>query len=277
MHPKREPTKSLRRKPTLVRLLLALYLTLIVITVAALRTSHILDIRKVHVTGIGALAPWEKEQALAAARLPEDTNWVAGPPATLRSRLQSLPFVSRARVTRATPGVLSVQLMLRCPCARLATLAGSVEEDAFGHAIRYAGPTSQLPKIYDAAVSQLPEPGSLCDRPEVLTALSALAYTAARLPVTAASMTIDSTGYFWLNMRDGLAVKLGDATDLATKLDLLSEIYAREPGVAQRLAVINLECSTVPACIPRGEPQPAASVQPASINSTPHSGVQAPG
>lgn len=271
----------------------ALAVVLAGILLSAALGSPLFAVRRVEVTGLAALTPEEAAQVQALAVVPARTNLFRAPSGRLARALKALPWVTDATVARRLPGRLVVRLTPRVPVATVASASGRWEVDAGGVAIRATsvaageanGGNAALPEISVAGPAEA-RPGERVDAPGVPEALKLAAEAAGAAsargakPLPIARIEVDQSAELCLNMRDSVAIRLGQADDLSTKIALVERIYQERPDIGTAVLSIDLRCPQMPACLPRQaarESSQDGTIRPAALrNSGPASGAPIP-
>lgn len=244
-----------RRRKTLK----LLYAALMAEIVFAVFTSPALTIREVRVRGLDALPETERAQTLQTLNVPHGTNFLRAPFARLRRDANALPWVDDAHVPHGFGRIVTVNVTPRQPLFVLKAGTQWYETDAARVLIRAARPgvATRLPRvIYQQEM--MAQPGMALHDPALEGAvriLQALPQNSGEAMqengVKIAKIVIDQTDNICLNMRDGMEFKFGQADDLAAKVALVKHIYAKDPGIGQMLASINVSSPSAPACTPR--------------------------
>lgn len=191
-------------------------------SLVALRSS-LLDVDRVQVSGAAQTSASEVQAALGAG--PGAPMHEVDPSGSVE-RLEALPWVSEARVSRLWPGTVRVVLVEREAIARAQHPDGWALIDGEGRVLAVA-PTSpsDLPVLTGAAPGA---PGAQlgADDRETLAALDGLPEAVAGEVVELARGRDGVT----LAFESGPCVVLGDASDLAAKAVAAGAIRARVDG-----------------------------------------------
>lgn len=238
------------------RILLLLFGALAATLIAALFTTPLLSIKRIHIEGEQNLLPEEKALLLKTVSLKPGTNWLLAPVGSMERNLRGLPWVRSAHVSRRLPDSVQVSLSLREPRFLARIQQESYELDAVGIPIRPARPemNSRLPLIVLERTYPVRPGAPLPD--EALTAAIAI-YNSLQPQNIAriAKIEVDQSGNICLNMQDGIPIQMGQAEEISTKVKLVQNLYKQEPNIAARLTAVNLSCPTWPACTTR-DPKP---------------------
>lgn len=220
-------------------------------SVGAITASPLVRVRRVEITGLGSVSTDEASATRQAVQFRPNTPLVRAPIAEVERAVQELPWVRKAKVGWNLLGTVYVQVEAREPIAAILFPNGEAwEVDSSGTAIRSAGTETNLPRIFAVADAEV-VPGAPIQSQEAPSCVLAINRCAEEKAIQIDKITIDSQGCMWFNMRDGLTVEMGVADDIDAKTDLLKRIYSEEPGIAGRVASINLQSVDSPACTPR--------------------------
>lgn len=138
-------------------------------------------------------------------------------------RVERLPWVARASVVRRWPGTVQVSITERTPVAIVGTGASAVVVDRDGWIL---GPVGDRDRgLPDAGPDPVEGPGAMvpAEQRPVLAVL-------AELPEPLRSEVVEGvggSGRIGLVLRDGIEVRLGDATRLQAKADAVEVLLAR--------------------------------------------------
>lgn len=213
----------------------------------AVRYSPALRVKEVHVEGIALTSP---QQIVQTANIP--TSWVALGPSQIARRLQQLPTVDEALVSRGMPGEVRIRVFERRPVALLCTDNGSYWVDARGVPFRA---TKQADGLYVISVEGPLRVvlGQAMRNESVQAALEILLVHLPKYPLPVAQITVDREGNLCLNMRDGLpGVRMGNSAALPQKLQCAVQMWIR-PEIARRAEYFDVSCVEKPVWKPRQE------------------------
>jgi len=218
--------QSRRRRHVIVALAMATALVLIGLVVAR---SRLLDVDTVRVTGAVRSGP-DVVRAVAAV--------APGRPMTsvdldaVEARVEALPWVAQATVTRRWPGTIDVRVGERTPVAVVGRGSDVVVVDRDGAVLGPALGTDRLPLV---------GPDPVLDPGERLPAgqrriVAMLAELPADLRDDVARGTVSGDG-LGLVLRDGIEVDLGDPTRIGAKADAVTVLLAK----ADRTTIATLD------------------------------------
>jgi len=206
----------------------------------ALAHSRLFALDGIEVTGAQHVT---RDQLLEAGRIRLGMNMLSIDPGTIARRLESLPIVDTAHVTRLYPSKLRITIAERIPAAALAVGDSEWLLDARGVAIaavetaprglpvlRYGHPT---PVVLGSPVDGSVQAGLV-----VWAAVPAQL----RARVASVDVTDDADIMLWLG---SVRVELGDQSALADKFGALGAILSDSRG--RTLTDINLTSPTRPA------------------------------
>ncbi|MER3474489.1 MAG: hypothetical protein C4335_10765 [Armatimonadota bacterium] len=236
--PRRNGWRSLR---------LVLMLAFAVEVGVSLAYSPALRIKEVSVEGIALTAP---EQVVQAVRIADGSSWVMLAPSRIAHRLQLLPTVAEAVVSRGLPGKVHIRVFERQPVALLSTPSGSYWVDARGVAFWRTKQAEELPVIQVIAPLRVLL-GQVVANRSVQSALEILTRYLPEYPLPIAQITVDREGNLCLNMRDGLPpVRIGDGTALSAKMMRTAEMWTQSQ-IIQQAEYLDVSCVDRPVWKPR--------------------------
>jgi cell division protein FtsQ len=212
--------------------------------------SPLTYVREVRLGGVRSLQRDEADSTAAAVRVPSKTNLFRLRTAALEERLEALPWVASATVSRRFPGGLNVSITPRTPRAQLRVNGQDWEVDRAGVVIRPLRAGVALPPIVCAAPAEV-RPGSIADALGVAGALKVLSECAPRGGVRIAKVDVDATGELCLNMTDNVAIRLGQEEALPTKIDYVQRIYDDNPAIGSEVQSIDLRWPESTSLVPR--------------------------
>jgi cell division protein FtsQ len=168
----------------------------------ALWASPLLSVDEVRVTGTGLLTPAEVRQAAA---VPRDTPLLRVRTAEVAERVATLGPVAQARVRRAWPGALVVEVVERTAVAVVRSGAGFSLVDGGGVVFHPVGAAPPGLPLLDVAA-----PGP--DDPATRAALVVLAALTPPLRAGLETLTVAGPAEIRLGLRAGRTVVWGDET-----------------------------------------------------------------
>lgn len=185
----------------------------IALAVWLLYFSSLFAVHHVSVSGEQSMSATEIE---SAAKVPFDTPLIEANLDQIRQRIQALPGVESASVSRSWPQTISITIIERAPIAVVSTPGGLRNIDATGVMFgRVARRPSGLPLI------QL---SGNVDR----SALRGAATVAASLPPSilkqVTSITVRTMDDIRLNLTGGRRIRWGNATDSDTKAQVATDL-----------------------------------------------------
>lgn len=201
---------------------------------AAARTTSLFAVDRIAVTGVPAELAADVRETLA---LTEGESLLALDFAELERSVEQMPAIASARFDRAFPHTLAVTVVPEQPVAVLrqgsASWLAAAEGRVIGELEKGARPA--LPRVWlkrDVDVRV----GEWLSGPQ-LRAVAVVAPLAERpLPVAVASVAVVS-GEVVLELRSGLELRLGDAGDLAVKLEVARRVLPQLAGEEDYLDV----------------------------------------
>lgn len=201
----------------------------LVVGAAALTQSPALDVDALPVKGGSRVSP---DEARAASGIVQGAPMVGVDTAAAERRLEALPWIERASVSRSWPGTVQIALVERTPIAVVGSGAGAVEVDRTG---RVLGPAAgdDLPVVAGGAASVGDELTSAQRR-----ALSALAGLPDELRPEVASADASASGIRF-TLGDGIVVRWGDPSQPTAKADALQVLLEQ----ADRSTIATIDVS----------------------------------
>jgi cell division protein FtsQ len=178
----------------------------------------VLGVRAVDVVGTDSLTPLEVEQA-AAVRLNQPLAGVDLD--RIRARVEAVPAVDRAIVSRSWPSTVVVEVVERTPVAAVPAGEGFSLIDAEGVAFRTV---SRRPSGLPVAKLAAPGPADVNTR-SALTVLSALT---AELREQLVSISVPAPAQVRLGLRKGRTVVWGDDTQSDVKARVATALLERK-------------------------------------------------
>ncbi|HET6817070.1 MAG TPA: FtsQ-type POTRA domain-containing protein [Mycobacteriales bacterium] len=194
--------------------------------------SSVFALRKVTIEGLVRLT---KQEVLDRAALPGGRSLLRIDPAAIAARIERLPPVAQATVTRRWPHALDIRITERRPVAVVATGGTWVLVDINGVAFAtvQSAPTGLVPVRVGAAMAD----GGTADARSALAVYRSLSPALRRQVVELRASSPASVSF---QLHDGRDVVWGSPTDNARKLAVLRALLPRHarhydvsaPGVA---------------------------------------------
>jgi cell division protein FtsQ len=194
--------------------------------------SSMFALRTVTIAGVGRLT---SAQVIARASLPEGRSLLLIDPRAVASRVETLPPVATARVTRRWPHGIVITVIERRPVAVVADASGWQLVDIEG--VPFASVSSPPRGLIPVRVGAPMPSGGASDARSALTVYRALPRNLRRQVIQLEAMTPRSVSF---QLRNGREVVWGSPTDNARKLAVLRALLPRHavrydvsaPGVA---------------------------------------------
>lgn len=216
---------------------------------AAMWHSPALSVKQVIVEGVALTRP---EQVIREIRIGDRSSWVFLPTSRIAHRMQRLPTVAEAVVSRGMPGKVYVRVFERQPVALLLTGNDGYWVDERGVPFWKTTQAKGLPSIR----SDTPLPivlGRVVQHKPVQTALEILYRYVPEYQLPVAQIVVDREGNLCLNMREGLPlVRIGDSTELPRKMMRTAELWT-QPQIVQQAEYLDVSCVDKPVWKPRAK------------------------
>lgn len=240
-----------RRRHAVVALAMATALVLVGLVVAR---SRLLDVDTITVTGAGRSGP---DVVRAAAAVAPGRPMTSVDLDAVEARVEALPWVAEATVTRRWPGTVEVRVGERTPVAVVGGGADVVVVDRDGTILGAALETDRLP---------LAGPDPVLDPGERLPVgqrriVAMLAELPADLRSDVARGTVGGDG-LGLVLRDGIVVDLGDPTRIEAKADAITVLLAKADR--STIATLDVTVAGAPALTRRPPPEDLEPTAPAA-------------
>ncbi len=238
-----------RRRRAIVALAMATALVLVGLVVAR---SRLLDVDAVTVTGAGRSGP---DVVRVAAAIAPGRPMTSVDLDAVEARVEGLPWVAQATVTRRWPGTVAIRVGERTPVAVVGERSDGVVVDRGGTILGPALLTDRLPLAGPATVlrpgQRLPAGqrrivGMLADLPTDLLG-----------DVARGTVSGDGLG---LVLRDGIEVDLGDSTRIGAKAAAINVLLAKADR--DTIATLDVTVAGAPAVTrrpPLVDPDPAST------------------
>jgi cell division protein FtsQ len=165
-------------------------------------------------------------------------------------RIQRLPTVTDAVVSRGLPGKVYVRIFERRPLALLLAANGGYWVDERGVPFWKTERASGLPTIrMERPLSVVP--GRAVQNKSVQTAIEILYRYVPEYRLPVVQIVVDREGNLCLNMREGLPlVRIGDGTGLPQKMMRIAELWA-QPQIVHQAEYLDVSCVEKPVWKPR--------------------------
>lgn len=213
----------------------------------AMWRSPALCVRQVVVEGIALTRP---EQVVREMRIGNGDSWVFLPTSRIAHRIQCLPTVAEAVISRGMPGKVTVRVFERQPVALLLTSNGGYWVDERGVPFWKTEQAKGLPTIRVDTPLPVVLGRAVRNKP-VQTALEILHRYVPEYQLPVAQIVVDREGNLCLNMREGLPlVKIGDSTGLPQKMMRTAELWT-QPQIVQQAEYLDVSCVDKPVWKPR--------------------------
>ena len=213
------------RWPGRWRSLLALVLVVALVGAGAwlVLASPYLLARGVQVDGAGAIGA---ERVGAAAELPDDVPLARVDLDGIRQRVEAIPAVGSAEVSRSWPHTVRVQVAPRTPVAVVAGADGASALD--GEGVRFSAPAEQTAGLPEVELADGVDAEGVSEAARVVAALPA------DLGARVRAVRVASVDEITLALRGDLTVVWGSAEQSATKAEVLSVLLQDLPrGVSE--------------------------------------------
>jgi hypothetical protein len=236
-----------RRKPSLVTRLRIMwvfivilvsttaYVTYVLVTLPAF-TAHSID---VDIDGIAV----SKDEVLAAAAIDRHANiWLLDTHAIER-RIEAIPYVDVAAVSRIPPGAIALHVTERVPiaCVRAAGEVSSIDRDRRVLQAGCARPAAITIKLDGGPLGR---PGSFVGRPELIKLL-ADAHALGDANLALRSLYDDRYGELVAIDARGIELLFGNDADLPAKAQLVAPVLAATHA-GRRVWAIDLRAPATP-------------------------------
>jgi len=215
----------------------------------AIWTSPACSVKQVIVDGIALTPP---EQVMHEARIRRGSSWYFLPTSRIAQRLQELPTVAEAVVSRGLPGRVYIRVFERQPVALLTAAGASSWIDARGVPFWKTNQAGHLPVIRVEMPLTITLGRPVQNKP-VQTAIEILYRYVPEYQLPVTQIVVDREGNLCLNMRRGLPqVKIGDGMALPQKMLRTAELWT-EPQIVQQAEYLDVSCVDKPVWKPRAK------------------------
>ncbi|MCL6476162.1 MAG: FtsQ-type POTRA domain-containing protein [Firmicutes bacterium] len=213
----------------------------------AMWTSPAFSVKQVTVDGINLTLP---EQVMRKSHIRRGSSWVFLSPSRIAQRLQELPTVAEAVVSRGLPGRVYIRVFERQPVALLTAAGSSSWIDARGVPFWKTNRAGQLPEIRVEMPLTITLGRPVQNKP-VQTALEILYRYVPEYQLPVTQIVVDREGNLCLNMKRGLPqVKIGDSVALPQKMLRTAELWT-QPQIVQQAEYLDVSCVDKPVWKPR--------------------------
>lgn len=190
----------------------------------------------------GALTHLKVPAIAAAAAIPPGTGLFDVDLGAVRDRVEALPWVARARVSRVWPGRIAVRVWERQPFARWGD-AALVDSDG----VAFTPPPAELP----AGLPLLAGPPGRAG--EVMQAYQELGARLQGSPFVPAGLRLDARGEWTLQTAGGIELRLGDAAPASRVPLLLGAVWHSLADRMDQVAYVDLRYSNGFAVAPKAD------------------------
>jgi cell division protein FtsQ len=180
----------------------------------------------------GTLTHLRPQQIAAAAGIAPDTRLFDVDLAAVRTRVEALPWVAHARVTRVWPGRIAVRVWERQPYARWGD-KGLVDSEG----VAFTPAAQELPE----GLPQLSGPPGR--EAEVMRDYQSLAQALQNSPFAPAGLQLDARGDWTFHAASGMELRLGQDDPLGQAAVLLGAVSRGLDGKLEQVAYIDLRYS----------------------------------
>lgn len=180
----------------------------------------------------GTLSHLQPQQIAAAAQITPDTRLFDVDLGAVRARVESLPWVAHARVTRIWPGRIAVRVWERQPYARWGD-KGLVDSEG----VAFTPAAQDLPE----GLPQLSGPAGR--ETEVMRDYQQLAQALQGSPFAPAGLELDARGDWTFHTAAGMELRLGQNDPLGQAAVLLGAVSRGLAGHLEQVAYIDLRYS----------------------------------
>jgi cell division protein FtsQ len=222
--------RALARRRILAGVGIALLAAAAVWGLVALWKAPLLPIKHLDVSGESRLT---RSEVVSAAAVPKDATLLKVSPAQIEDRLEKLPWISDARVSRALPGTLRIAVVERRPVA-VVDVGGTniwlVSSDGYWLGKRTAEDSAALLAVREIEDLR-PRVGAKVVSPELKNAIAVISGLSPELKSRVRSVSAPSVDKTALILKDDVQIFVGSAEGIAKKDRVAREILAREKRV----------------------------------------------
>jgi len=184
----------------------------------------------------GALTHLSTAQIEAAAALPPQLHLFDADLRSLRARVEALPWVARARVSRVWPDTLEIRVWERVPAARWGD-AELLDDEGIAFA-------PDAIDLQPAAIQKLPKLSGPAERElDVMNAYRALNQKLGSSEFAPAGLVLDARGEWRMMTARGIELRFGDGDPLAHVPLLIGTVSHSLSAYLEQIAYIDLRYS----------------------------------
>lgn len=225
--------------PTLPRVVMPLLLTAAALIAALLVGRAVQPVLNLPLDSLridGTLTHLSTAQIVAAAALPPQLHLFDADLRSLRGRVEALPWVARARVSRVWPDTLEIRVWERVPAARWGD-AGLLDSD--GNAF-----TPEAIDLRPPAIQKLPKLSGPAERElDVMNTYRALNQKLGASEFAPVGLVLDPRGEWRMSTARGIELRFGDGDPLAHVPLLLGTVSQNLSAYLAQIAYIDLRYS----------------------------------
>jgi cell division protein FtsQ len=232
-------TMPVNDAPTLPRVVMPLLLTAAALIAALFVGRAVQPVLNLPLNSLridGALTHLSSAQIVAAAALPPQLHLFDADLRSLRARVEALPWVAHARVSRVWPDTLEIRVWERVPAARWGD-AGLLDTEGVAFApdaIDLQPPAIQkLPKLSGPAQREL----------DVMNTYRALNQKLGASEFAPTGLVLDARGEWRMTTARGIELRFGDGDPLAHVPLLLGTVSHNLSAYLEQIAYIDLRYS----------------------------------
>ena len=160
-------------------------------------------------------------------------------------RVAQIPYVKDARVRRALPASVTIEVTERSPFAVVHFGGGAVLVDRDLRVLGEASESSDGLPVLIASTQAVPVPGVFLKDPRAARLRDDFE-TLAAAHVAAARLWYDQFGDLIVQMRSGVQLLLGDEYDLNEKAALIGPILSQVGSAGKKIAAVDLRAPKTP-------------------------------
>jgi cell division protein FtsQ len=184
-----------------------------------------------------------------AAGVSDADNLLLVSTSDIEARIEELPWVESASVTRKLPGTIKVKVIEREPAIVLSIGAATWTLDKSGRVLEAGTVSDELAILGGVDVSDI-EPGSTLSEPEVQSALKTWRGLPPGLRREVRALFAPTVERISLTLADGTIVRYGAAENIRAKNRVLSAVLDRLRSSGRTAAYIDVRVPTSPAIGP---------------------------